>query len=129
MFLRDYKAKDRDLKNIFMKYKSISPTPKDLLKLAQYYSAYGRYDWATKLIKPYIGKVDTDEDLLFYYINLTVADSKAITARGYNEIILNAIDVNEDRFCKIFTSSLGEGVSFQLLDFEVLKKNYCESCR
>jgi len=129
MFKRDYKAKDRNLKSIFSKYRSINPSPQDLLKLAQYFVAYGKFDWATKLIKPYIGKVDTDEDLLFYYINLTVADEKMVTQRSYKKIILNAIDLNEERFCSIFNSALRDGISFQLLDIPVLKQNYCESCR
>lgn len=128
MFKRDYNAKDKNLKSIFMKYKTIKPTSQDLLRLAQYFVAYGKYDWATKLLKPYIGKVDTDEDLLFYYINLTVANEKTVKERSYKKIILNAVDLNEQRFCKIFDSALQGGVSFQLLDIPVLKENFCESC-
>ncbi|MBL4708201.1 MAG: hypothetical protein JKY48_07160, partial [Flavobacteriales bacterium] len=129
MFKRDYKAKDKNLKSIFMKYKYISPKAQDLLKLAQYFVAYGKYDWATKLIKPYIGKVDTDEDLLFYYINLTVANPKVVGAGSYKKILLNAIDLNEKRFCALFNSALHDGISFQLLDIPALKSNYCESCQ
>ncbi len=129
MFKRDYKAKDRNLKSIFTKYKSIAPTNEDILKLAQYFVAYGKYDWATKLIQPYIGKVDTDEDLLFYYINLTVVDREKVGERSYKKIILNAIDLNNERFCALFNSGLRDGISFQLLDIPTLKENYCESCQ
>lgn len=129
MVKRDYKAKDRNLKNIFYKYKSIKPNPQDILKLAQYYVAYGKYDWATKLIKPYIGTVDTDEDLLFYYINLTVVDRELANSKAYKKILLNAIDVNNERFCTLFNSGLMDGISFQLLDIPALKENYCESCQ
>lgn len=129
MFKRDYKAKDRNLKSIFTKYKSIGPSTDDILKLAQYFVAYGKYDWATKLIQPYIGKVDTDEDLLFYYINLTVVDREKVSQRSYKKILLNAIDLNNKRFCSLFNSGLQGGISFQLLDIPALKENYCESCQ
>lgn len=129
MFERNYTAKDKNLKNIFMKYKYISPDNQDILKLAQYFVAYGKYDWATKLIKPHIGKLNTDEDLLFYYINLTVVDPKLVKSSSYKKIILNAIDINEIRFCSLFNSGLRDGISFQLLDMPNLKKNYCESCK
>jgi len=129
MFVRDYKAKDKNVKYIYSKYKTINPNPEDILKLAQYFVAYRKYDWATNIIKPYIGKVDTDENLLFYYINLTVIDPKTYESRPYKKILLNAIDVNNERFCKLFNSSLEDGISMQLLDVPILQGNYCESCK
>lgn len=128
MLERNYKAKDRNLKAIQNRYKTIQAEPEDILKLAQYFAAYGKFEWATRIIKPYIGKVDTDEDLLFYFINLTVLDSDAVQDRTYKKILLNAIDINEERFCQLFNSAQKDGISFQLLDIPLLKKNYCESC-
>lgn len=125
---KDYEAKDKNLKSISSKYKYINPNAQDLLKLAQYFVAYGRYDLATRIIKPYIGKVDIDEDLLFYYINLTVIDNELVESRTYKKVLLNAIDVNEVRFCQLFNSFLDGGISFQLLNLPALKENYCESC-
>ena len=42
--------------------------------------------------------------------------------------MLNAINMNNDRFCKLFSSSLSDGVTFQLLENEYLRKTYCENC-
>jgi hypothetical protein len=128
MYNRAYDKKNKTLKNIYYEYKNTQPSPSDLLSIAQYFVAYAKYDWAIKLLKPYITKVDVDEDLLFYYINLTIYDEKMIKNDGYKQILLNAIDVNTKRFCDMFNSIKNGGISFQLLKYEILKSNYCQSC-
>ena len=128
MYQGDYKKKDQTLKRIYYKYKSTQPSPSDLLSLAQYFVAYTKYDWAIKLLKPYITQVDVDEDLLFYYINLTIFDEDMIKKSQYKQILLNAIDINKERFCKMFNAIKDGGVSFQLLQYDILKSNYCQSC-
>ncbi len=128
MIIRDYRNKDKMLKDIYYKYKNSSPTSTDLLKIAQFFVAYGKYDWAIKLLKPYVTQVDSDEDLLFYYINLTIIDLDITKKSEYKRILLNAIDINKERFCNLFNSTSKGGISFQILDNEVLKMNYCESC-
>ncbi len=129
MYNGEYDKKDKTLKSIYYKYKYTQPSSSDLLSMAQYFVAYTKYDWAIKLLKPYITKVDVDEDLLFYYINLTIYDEKTIKKAGYKQILLNAIDINNARFCKMFNSIKDGGVSFQLLKFDILKSNYCQSCK
>ena len=42
--------------------------------------------------------------------------------------MLNAIEMNKERFCKLYNSYLNEGVTFQLLENEYLRKTYCENC-
>jgi len=125
---RMYDEKDKQLKKIYYKYKNVKNTNEDLLQIAQYFSAYGEYDWAVKLLKPHVLKVDTDEDLLFYYINLTISDDDLIKTSSHANIMLNAIEMNTERFCQIFNSSREDGVSFQLLENADLKKYYCEEC-
>jgi len=128
MYNGEYAKKDKTLKSIYYKYKTTQPSSSDLLSMAQYFVAYAKYDWAIKLLKPYITKVDVDEDLLFYYINLTIYNPKFIKKAAYKQILLNAIDINKDRFCKIFNAIKDGGVSFQLLKYKILKSNYCQSC-
>ncbi|HSZ25391.1 MAG TPA: hypothetical protein VK766_06735, partial [Cytophagaceae bacterium] len=81
------------------------------------------------LLAKYAIKIDVEEDLLFYYINLTIAQPKVTATKSYRAIMLNAINLNRERFCAIFKPFGKGGISFQLLDSEYLKKTYCENCK
>ncbi|RLD47065.1 MAG: hypothetical protein DRI86_01440 [Bacteroidetes bacterium] len=125
----DYDNKNKHLKIIKDRYRSTHPSSKDLLSLAEYFVSYAKYEWAIDLIEPYITRIDVDEDLLFYYINNTIIDPSITEQASYKQILLNAIDINSDRFCKMFNSLNNGGISFQLLEDPYLKSNYCQSCR
>ncbi len=124
----DYKNKDKSLRFIKTKYKYIQTTDKDLLSIAQLFVSYAKYDWAIKLLEPKVKNIDVDEDLLFYYLNLTISDSKLIKKTSYRTIMLNAVNMNKGRFCKMFSSFSSGGISFQLLQKKYIKQTYCESC-
>lgn len=125
---KEYDKKNKTLKRIYYKYKYTQPSASDLLSISQYFVSYAKYDWATKLLKPHITKVDVDEDLLFYYINLTVLNNKTLREPEYKQILLNAVDINTKRFCKMFNPNNRGGVSFQLLRYDILNSTYCQSC-
>jgi muramoyltetrapeptide carboxypeptidase LdcA involved in peptidoglycan recycling len=126
---RNYAEKDKTVKYIYDNYGQLNLNDKDALSLSQYFVAYHKYDWAEKLLLKYAIKIDVDEDLLFYYINLTIAQPKTTASKPYRAIMLNAINLNRERFCAIFKPFGKGGISFQLLDNEYLKKTYCENCK
>ena len=70
----DFKNKDKSLSYIYSNYQSVPLTDFDYLSLAQYFSSYAKYDWAIKLLEKKVKSIDVDEDLLFYYLNLTIID-------------------------------------------------------
>lgn len=125
----DYANKDQALSYIKKNYRYIDMKTTDLLSLAQYFSAYARYDWATKLLTPKVQTIDADEDLLFYYINLTIVEPTMLKRSSYRTILQNAISINRDRFCKLFQTIEKGGISFQMLMEETLKTMYCEDCQ
>jgi len=125
----DYDNKDKHLEIIKSRYRSTYPSPKDLLSLAEYFVSYAKYEWAIELLEPYITRIDVDEDLLFYYINNTIIDPSITEQASYKQILLNAIDIDSERFCKMFNSINAGGISFQLLEDPYLKSNYCQSCK
>lgn len=129
MVAKDYPNKDKCLASIRATYKYIDMSDADMVSLAQYFSYYSKYDWATALLEPKINDIDVDEELLFYYINLTVLDPEHTGNPEYRRIMLNAININRQRFCTAFNSSAWGGITFQLLDDEFLKKTYCENCQ
>jgi hypothetical protein len=128
MIKGDYTKKDAALKYIKTNYEKLNLTDADLLNIAQYFANYGKYDWATKIIKPRISKIDVSEDLLFYYINLTLINPEITEKEDYRIILENAMNLNKERFCKMFNSNLEDGISIQLLRNEYLKMSHCENC-
>ena len=124
----DYKNKDKSLMYIYSNYQSVPLTDFDYLSLAQYFSSYAKYGWAIKLLETKVKSIDVDEDLLFYYLNLTIIDDKLTKRSDYRTIMLNAYNLNKKRYCELFGASGKGGITFQLLENEYLRKTYCESC-
>lgn len=129
MYQRQYELKDKSLKFISVNYQSIPMTDDDRLNLGQFFSSYAQYDWAVRLIEPHVTKVSVSEDLLFYYLNLTLIKEDKLKGASYRSVLLNAYSVNPERFCEIFQSSMTNGITFQLLRNDFLKSTYCESCQ
>lgn len=125
---RKYKEKNRVIGLINMQYKKMNMTNEDVLNLAQYFVSYNAYDQAIQLLHPYVIEVDVDEDLLFYYLNLTIIDNKITAQDYYKTIMMNAVNINQKRFCKLFNTFGEGGITFQLLDNLYLKRTYCEFC-
>ncbi|TMM32251.1 hypothetical protein FDT66_01955 [Polaribacter aestuariivivens] len=125
---RKYDAKDESVDFIIDTYENFYLSNFDYLSLAQFLSFYANTDEATELLEDKVKTITVDEDLLYYYLNLTLFDEYAIGSKNYRTIMLNAIEMNKERFCKMFNSSLNNGVTFQLLENKYLKATYCENC-
>lgn len=126
---KQYAEKDKSLGYVNMNYKSTNYKDEDLLRLAQYFVAFRKTEWSLKIIEGRANKIDVSEDLLYYYLNITISDSKYTSKESYRSILLNAYNLNPERFCSMFGTAYKGGISFQLLDDKYLKKNYCESCK
>ncbi|MBX2896575.1 MAG: hypothetical protein KF763_14115 [Cyclobacteriaceae bacterium] len=125
----NFTAKDKALQFIYQTYTPLKLNDADLLNLAKYFSHYSMFDWSIRLLQNRVKSIQASEDLLFYYLSLTIYNSRNLQSVGYRAIMLNAINQNRYRFCSQFNSSFEEGVSFQLLKEPVLKKAYCENCK
>lgn len=124
-----YAAKDKSVQYIFETYKSLKFSDDDLVNLAKYFSNYSKFDWAVKILEPRIKNLDVSEDLLYYYINLTIYSPKYTQGANYRAMMLNAVNQSRYRFCRLFDAIPNGGVSFQLLENSFLKKTYCENCQ
>ncbi|QCX40735.1 hypothetical protein FF125_20665 [Aureibaculum algae] len=125
---RDYTNKDKSVAYIEKNYKKFPLSNYDYLSLAQFLTYYSNHDEAVDLLDKKVRSVTVDEDLLFYYLNLTLVKPELTASSNYRTIMLNAINMNQKRFCKIFNSINDGGVTFQLLEDEYLRKTYCENC-
>ncbi|HMR15372.1 MAG TPA: hypothetical protein PKD13_02720 [Mariniflexile sp.] len=126
---RDYANKDKSVAFINSTYKNFPLSDYDYLSLAQFFSYYANTDLSVKLLENKAKSIDIDEDLLFYYLNLTLIDKQLTQDENYRTIMLNAININKARFCKLFNSIDTGGVTFQLLEDDYLSDTYCENCK
>ncbi len=126
---RKYAEKNEALKFIYDHYKEMESTEDDLQNMAKFFTGYGRHDWAKSLLKPHVLSVDVNEELLFYYLNLTIIDPNIVAKPEYQSIVLNAVNTNRKRYCKMFDTYGFGGITFQLMDDPNLKKFHCQECR
>jgi hypothetical protein len=129
MLERKYDEKDESLEFIIDTYNNFNLSNYDYLSLAQFLTYYANTGEANDFLNEKVRTITIDEDLLFYYLNLTIIDDFAVESQYYRTIMLNAIEMNKERFCKLFNSSSDKGVTFQLLDNKYLKDTYCENCK
>lgn len=125
---QDVRNKNRALREVYSSYKSLDLSDEDRVSLAKFLSFYSQFGWAENVLYPRIRQVDASEELLFYYLQLTISNRRKTRHSQYKILLLNAIDKNHQRFCDIFLSRSRGGFTFQLLDDVNLRKIYCESC-
>ena len=126
---RNYDEKDESIEFITDTYENFPLSNYDYLSLAQFLTYYANIYDAIDLLENKVKQITVDEDLLFYYLNLTITDKNLTKTTAYKATILNALNMNPKRFCKIFNASLKGGVTFQLLENIELRALYCESCK
>jgi hypothetical protein len=125
----NYAGKDSSLNIIHETYTGLNLNDEDIYSLAKYYANYANYAWAEEIIEPRIDKLDIAEDLVFYYINLQFFSPANFDTENFKKAVLNAVNLNNKRFCNFFLPNDRGGAGMQLLDYDELKDMYCESCR
>lgn len=125
---RDYSNKDKSVVFIRNNYSKFYLSDFDYLSLAQFFSYYANIEMAVELLDKKSRSIEIDENLLFYYLNLTLVKEELTQDEDYRTILLNAINMNKSRFCKLFNAVEDGGVTFQLLTNEYLRDTYCENC-
>lgn len=126
---RDYENKDKSVNYITNSYKKIKLSDFDYFSLAQFLSYYANIKESAELLTNRARSIEVDEDLLFYYLNLTLINEELTKTDDYRAIMLNAINLNKERYCRLFNAIEDGGVTFQLLRNDYLRKSYCESCK
>jgi hypothetical protein len=125
----NYAMKDKALLEIKQHYLDKSFTDADLLSLAKYFCYYSALVWADEMIAPRMDKLDVNEDLLFFYINLSFFTGKDFQSAAFNDMLLNATGIDNQRFCRLFNAIDLGGISMQVLLDPFWKKKYCDHCQ
>ncbi len=126
---RDYVSKDKSVAYINNNYKGVPLRDIDYFNLAQFLAYYANVDKAAVLLTNKVRSIAINEDLLFYYLNLTLINKELTQTDDYRAIMLNAINLNKAKYCNLFDSPEKDGVTFQLLEDEYLRDTYCENCK
>lgn len=129
MLRGEYAKKDERMDFILRNYHDLPLGERDHLSLAQYFASFANYDQSLRVLEPLLTGLDADEDLLFYYLNLTIADPMTTARKEHADIRAIALSKNKKRFCDLFLPFGKGGVTFQLLDDPVLFRTYCEHCQ
>jgi hypothetical protein len=125
---RKYNQKDISLAFIAKHYTDLNLDDEDLLTVAVLLSYYSQDGIAKLILKDRTDKIDVNEDLLFYYINLLFFQDEGINSMDYEGVVRNAIIIDKTRFCMYFDPINQGGASFQLLADQKLKELYCIHC-
>jgi outer membrane protein OmpA-like peptidoglycan-associated protein len=128
LYSHNYPQKDRYLQLIQSAYASAQLTDADALRLARFFAFYSRFDWARSLLEQRVSEQDASEDIVFYYINLSLTEKRITQRKSWKLIQEKAFSINPARYCKMFDTRGYGGVSFQLLDDPSLKDVYCRQC-
>jgi hypothetical protein len=125
---RDYKTRDKAIREVYWLYNKLPLSDWDRLSLAKYLSYYSQFEWAENTLEKRIKEIDVEEEIIFFYIALTIGRPDRVKQPAYRTFILNAIEKNNTRFCEFFLPFSQGGFTFQLLDSRFLRENYCENC-
>lgn len=128
MYAGDFKNKDKSTAYIYSSYKDKLVRDEDYLNLANYFSMFANHEYSRNLLQNKVQDINVSEDLLFYYLNLTIIDNTLTQKKEYRAMMLNAHSKNPKRFCNLFNALDKDGITFQLLEDEFLRKTYCENC-
>ena len=124
----NYDLKDQSVEFIHDNYQQFTLSDFDYLSLAQFFSYYANSNYSIELLEDKARTIDINEDLLFYYLNLTIIDPELVATSDYRTVMLNAYNLNPKRYCGLFGTYGKGGVTFQLLENGYLRRTYCENC-
>lgn len=128
MLRREYRQKDKAMRFVVSNYRQGALTDGNLLDIAQYFVSYGNLKSAIKVVESRAYGSKPSEQLLFYYLGLTITEEYNVRSSKYRKVLNKAYDSNPERFCNIFSSPEKGGISFQLLRYKNLKSVYCKRC-
>ncbi|OFX44631.1 MAG: hypothetical protein A2046_01235 [Bacteroidetes bacterium GWA2_30_7] len=96
------------------------------LKLAYLFMKQKDFEFAAKLLEPFIDNEQVFEELIFTYISLCSHTPAKLSSNKFVRAMQKAQEINHERYCKLFD---GKHLSFQVFENEIVKKDYCKSCK
>lgn len=96
------------------------------LKLSYLFVKQKDFDFAAKLLEPFIDNEQVFEELIFTYISICSHTPSRISSNKFARAMQKAEEINHERYCKLLN---GKQLSFQVFENEIVKKDFCKSCK
>jgi len=95
------------------------------MKLAYIFVQAKDFDFAAKILEPFIYDKSVYEELLYNYIYLCTYTDARIFSNRFVYAVRKAQAMNPKRFCEMFSK---KKISFQILRNSLVKEIYCQYC-
>lgn len=96
------------------------------LKLAYIFMSQKDYEFAAKLIEPYINKDNVFDELIFTYLSICSHLPHKYSSPKFTMAIKKAAELDPDRLCILYKK---KKLSFQSLENPYVKEVYCKTCK
>ena len=98
---------------------------KNAMKLSHIFVQAKDFNFAAKILEPFIYGKSINEKLLYNYIYLCTYSDARIFSNRFVYAMKKAQEINPKRFCELFTKNK---ISFQVLRNSLVKEIYCQHC-
>jgi hypothetical protein len=95
------------------------------MKLSTVFSRVKDFNYAARLLEPYLNDPKVNENLVFFYISAASRVKEKYYSRVFAKALQIAKDKNSERYCKLFGDPY---MTFQVLENPEVKKTYQSSC-
>lgn len=97
----------------------------EILNLAKYLCYQDQFSRAIELLKPIVQQENVDEDILFYFLQISIYDEEQVSSKLQLESVQKAQELYPKGFCQLFSK---EKMGIQLLKKNKIKALYCSQC-
>ena len=84
------------------------------------------YEYAAKLLDPFVENENVNEELLFTFISLCSHETDRQFTSRFENALKTADRINHKKYCELFD---GKHFSIQVFDNPDVKSAYCKKCR
>lgn len=96
------------------------------LKLAYIFIEHEDYEFAVKLLEPFVVGEDVNEDFIFTYISLCSRYNSRMGSYKFGGAMKKAQQINSSRYCQLINDSK---LSFQVFENKQVKDDYYLNCQ
>ncbi len=100
-------------------------TLQNSLKLAELFIENNDYQFALKILEPWIYHPNVNEELLFAYVSLCSRYNMRMHTQRFNYAMNRSRELNPRRYCELFN---GDNFSFRIFENQEVKNSYCKYC-
>ncbi len=96
------------------------------LKLSYIFMGQKDYEFAAKLIEPYINKNNVFDELIFSYLGICSHMPHKFSSPKFTMAVQKAVELDSQRFCQLYKK---KKMSVQSLENPAVKEIYCKTCK